>query len=1021
MMTLIIEWCLRHRLVVLMAAALLVLWGLRALGELPMDAFPDTTPVQVTVNTVAPALTPGEVEQQITLPIEQALGGLPGLSSTRSLSKAGFSQVTVVFEEEVEIQLGRQTVSERLQAVELPEGVGRPSLGPLSTGLGEVLQYVLRSDRHTAMELRTLHDWVVRPQMLSVPGVAEINAWGGFERQFHVKVDPNRLVQYGLTLEEVSEALVRNNRNVGGGVVSQGGGSSAIQGVGLATEIKDFEDILIATREGSPVRIRDVAQVEDGHEIRRGAATAGGKGEVVLGLGFMLMGQNSREVTEALEARLAQVSGRLPEGVVIEALYKRTELVDQVLETVQRNLLEGALLVIAVLFIMMGSLRAGLIVALAIPLSMLFAFDMMLRFGIAGSLMSLGAIDFGLVVDSSVIMVENAHRRLGQEAGSRSVVEIVRDAAVEVRGPTLYGELIIAIVYLPVLALEGVEGQLFRPMALTVIFALTGSLILSMTLMPVLATFALKKRPGGGQGDNALVRGLKAIYGPALDFALRRRVLVLVCAAVVVVNAAALAPGLGSEFMPRLQEQAVVVNTVRLAGVSLEESVRYGTRIEQRLMRGFPDEIAHIWTRTGTAEVATDPMGLELSDVFITLTPRERWKRGATQEELVEAMAAALEDMPGMRMIFTQPIEMRVNEMLAGIRADVGVKIYGDDFESLGRAADAIQEAVEAIPGAADVTREQVTGAPVLQIEVRREAIARHDISVDQVLAVVEALGARKVGEVRQGDRRFDLVVRLGDVAGADPESIGALLVSAPSGQRIPLRALTRIERVEAPSTINREWGKRRVVVQANVRDRDMGSFVREVQAAVARVELPEGGFVRLGGQFESYQRARSRLAFIVPVALLLIFTLLVLAYGRVVDALRVFTAVPFAAVGGVLALWLRGMPFSISAAIGFIALSGVAVLGDMVLVARVRDLLGQGVETAEAIRRAALGRLRPVLMTSAVAALGFIPMALNTGVGAEVQRPLATVVVGGMLTSTLATLLILPAMFAITAASKRG
>ena len=1015
MLSRLIELSLQHRAVVLLATLLLVAWGVWAFRSLPLDAFPDTTPVQVTVNTVAPSLTPVEVEQQITLPIERTLGGLPGLLLVRSLSKFGFSQVTVVFEDDVDVYFGRQLVSERLSALELPGEVGRPSLGPVATGLGEVFQYVLRSDRRSAMELRTLHDWVIRPQLLSVPGVAEINSWGGYARQLHVVIDPERLIQHRLTLVEVSEALRRNNRNVGGGVVHEGGEASLIHGVGLATSAEEIEAIVITAREGVPVTIGDVGRVEPGHEIRRGAVTAGGEGEVVLGLGFMLMGENSQEVTAALEARLEEVSRGLPGGVTVEPLYRRTELVEQVLETVRGNLLEGALLVVAVLFLMMGSLRAGLIVALAIPLSMLFAFDMMLRFGVTGSLMSLGAIDFGLVVDSSVIMVENAHRRLEEDTSDRSVIEVVRDAAVEVRRPTLFGELIIMIVYLPVLALEGVEGKLFQPMALTVIFALAGSMILSMTLMPVLASLALTRREGRRRGDNVVVRGLKRLYRPALGFALRNRWSMIGAAALVVANAGVLALQLGSEFMPRLREQAVVINTVRLAGVSLEESVRYGTRIEQRLLREFPDEIAHVWTRTGTAEVATDPMGLELSDVFITLTPREAWTRGATQDELVSQMSASLEGMPGMRMIFTQPIEMRVNEMLAGIRADVGVTIYGDDFAVMGDLADQVLNRVTAIPGAADVTREQLTGAPVLQITVRRDAIARHGISADHVLATIEALGTLKVGEVRDGEQRFDLVVRLEDRYRGDPEAIQEILLTAPGGERIPLRELTNVERVESPSTIHREWGKRRMVIQANVRGRDVGSFVADVQRAVDEVRMPEGYFVRLGGQFENMERAKARLMWVVPAALLLILTLLYVTYGRAIDAARVFTGVPFAAAGGVVALWLRGMPFSISAGVGFIALSGVAVLGDMVLVSTIEQLRAQGVEGSEAIRRAAEGRLRPVLMTATVAALGFLPMALNTGVGAEVQRPLATVVVGGMVTATLATLLILPAMYAAT------
>ena len=1010
MLNRLIDLSLRHRGVVLLASAILVVAGLVSFKHLPFDAYPDTTPVQVTVNAVAPALSPLEVERQITFPLEQAIGGLPGLTEVRSVSKFGFSQITAIFDDDTDVYLARQVVGERLQTVELPEGVGRPSLGPVSTGLGEVFQYLVESDELSARELRTLHHWVVRPQMLQVSGVAEINTWGGYEKQYHVVFDPDLLIKYELTLDEVAAALRRNNANVGGGVLDRGGEAQIVQGVGLAGGIRDLERIVVSAQDGVPIHIRDVARVEEGHQVRRGAVTAEGRGEAVLGLGFMLMGENSRELTQRLEARLADVQASLPEGVRLQPVYSRTELVDKVLHTVRDNLLEGALLVIAILFAFLGNLRAGVIVALAIPLSMLFAFNAMLYFGIAGSLMSLGAIDFGLVVDSSVIMVENAARRVAEDTTGRSVREVVRDAAVEVRKPTLFGELIIAIVYLPILALEGVEGKLFQPMALTVIFALAGSMIFSLTLMPALASLVLKRRKG--HRDNLLVRTLQRAYRPMLSWALSRRVLVLGLAALVLGNAVFLASRLGSEFVPRLREQAVVINTVRLAGVSLDESVRYGTQIERLLLAEFPDEVAHVWTRTGTAEVATDPMGLEVSDVFLTLTPRDRWRRGRTQDELMQQMSAVLDGMPGMRSVFTQPIEMRMNEMIAGIRADVGIKIFGDDFDVLRARADEIRRVVEQVPGAADVTVEQVTGLPILRIEVDRDAIARFAIPVDEVLELVESLGTRRVGEVVEGQMRFDLVLRLDDRYRDDPRRLERLLVTAPDGQRIPLGQLASIAVVEGPSTINREWARRRITVQANVRDRDVGSFVADIRSAIAGVDLPPGYYVRYGGQFEHLERARERLMVVVPIALLLIFSLLYITFGRARDALLVFTGVPFAAVGGVVALWLLGMPFSISAGVGFIAVSGVSVLGQLVLVSRARQLMEVGRNLAEAIREAAETRLRPVLMTGLVAVLGFVPMALNTGVGAEVQRPLATVVIGGVITSMLATLVVLPVLY---------
>lgn len=1007
----LIGLCLRHRVAVLLAFGVVVAVGLSALRRLPFDAYPDTTPVQVQINAVAPALAPLEIERQVTAPIEQAVAGLPGLVEVRSLSKFGFGQITAQFSDATDIWLARQVIAERLSHVELPAGVEPPTLGPVTSALGEVFQYLVQSHTLSAAELRTLHHWVIRPQMLQVPGVAEINTWGGFEKQWHVVFDPALLIKHDVTLDDVAEALARNNRNVGGGLVAQGGEARLVQGVGLL-DPPDIERVVIAAREGVPIRVGDVAKVVEGHEIRRGAVTAEGEGEAVLGLGFMLLGHNSRELTQRLEARLADVARSLPEGVELTPVYRRTDLVDAVLQTVQENLFEGALLVIAVLFALLGSLRAGLIVALAIPLSMLFAFEGMLQFGIAGSLMSLGAIDFGLVVDSSVIMVENAARRVDEDDTGRPVLDVVRDAAVEVRRPTLFGELIIAIVYLPILALEGIEGKLFRPMALTVIFALAGSMIVSLTLMPVLASFALRR--GSHPREPRLARWMTSLYRPVLGFVLRHRTAVIAVAVLVLANAAWLSTRLGQAFVPRLMEQAIVVNTVRLAGVSLDESVRYGTRIEQVLLETFPDEIAHIWTRTGTAEVATDPMGLEVSDVFMTLHPRDRWTKASTQDTLMASMASTLEQMPGMRAILTQPIELRMNEITSGVRADVGIKLFGDDFAVLEAQADRIRQVVERIPGAAGVTVDQLTGQPVLRIEIDRDAIARYGIDAERVLTLVETIGTRHVGEIVEGQRRFGLALRLDPRYRDDPEALGRLLVLAPDGQRVPLGRLARIERVESPSTISREWAQRRIAVQANVRDRDVGSFVAEVRAALdAELELPPGYAIAFGGQFEHLERARERLMWVVPLALLLIVSLLYLSFGHFGDALLVFTGVPFAAVGGIAALWLRGLPFSISAAVGFIALAGIAVLGQLVLVSRIRQLTEQGMPSLDAIAEAARTRLRAVLTTALVAALGFVPMALNTGIGAEIQRPLATVVIGGIATSLLATLVVLPALYA--------
>jgi len=1013
MLNAIISCSLRYRFLVIALTVLLVITGVFSVTHLPVDAFPDTTPVQVQINTVAPALSPLEIEQQITFPVEQAIGGLKDLKEVRSVSKFGLSQVTVIFEDGVDIYFARQLVMERLGTVELPEDLPSPTMGPVATGLGEVFHYILTSRTRSLSELRTIQDWIIRPQLRSVSGVAEVNSWGGRERQYQVVVEPARLLKYDLTLLDVFEALRQNNLNVGGGNITRAGESLLVQGVGLLTTLEEVENVVIKSEDGAPVYVRDIGKVVDRHEIRRGAVTCGGKGEAVLGLGFMLMGENTRKVTERMKERMAQIRPSLPEDVEVTTVYDRTELVDHVLHTVQENLFQGAILVIAVLFVFLGNLRAGLIVASAIPLSMLFAANCMLQAGVAGSLMSLGAIDFGLIVDSSVIQIENSVRRLAHDGGERSRIDVVRDAAIEVRKPTMFGELIIMIVYLPILTLEGMEGKLFRPMALTVIFALAGSLVLSLTLMPVLASLLLPRRPR--ERDPLVVRAAKCAYAPLLDLVLQRRAVVLVAAAGAIVGGVFLATGLGTVFIPRLSEEAVVINTVRLAGVSVDESVRYGTRVEKLLLESFPDEIRHVWSRTGTAEVATDPMGLELTDIFLTLNPRDQWVRAETQAELVELMEAELAGMPAMRTIFTQPIEMRVNEMVAGVRSDLGVKLFGDDFETLESLGDRIAGILESVPGASDVTVEQVTGQPLLEVRVRQDQLARYGIPAGDVLDFVASIGNVQVGEIRQGQVRFPLTVRLPDEYRTDPERVGNLLIPSASGERLPLYRLADLRITDGPSTINREWSKRRLIVQCNARGRDIGSLVKEAEKRIAsQVDFPAGYFVRFGGQFEHLERARRRLMIVLPLALLLIFLLLYLTYGRVTDVLRIFMTLPLSAIGGIVALHLRDMPFSVSAGVGFVAMSGVSVLGDMVFVSFLRDLLDRGRSVGEAVREAALTRLRPVLMTGLVASLGFVPMALNAGVGAEVQRPLATVVIGCVLTSTMLTLFVLPVFYSL-------
>jgi cobalt-zinc-cadmium resistance protein CzcA len=1013
MLSAVITWSLNHRFMVLAITLVVIIMGAAALQRLNIDAYPDTTPVLVQVNTNAPSLAPVEIEQQVTFPVEQVLTGLSGLSEVRSISRFGLSVVTAIFEDGVDLFRARQMVSERLLAVSLPEGIDRPELGPITSGLGEVFHYVVTGPGHTLEELTTIHDWLIKPQLASVPGVAEVNTWGGRTKQYEVAVRPEALLKYGLTLDDVFDALRRNNLAVGGGSITAAGELHLVQGLSLTTNPEEIAGILIAAHDGVPIRVGDVGEVSVGHQIRRGAATAAGAGEVVLGLGFMLMGENSHEVTRRLEARLEQVATTLPPGVAVRPVYLRTELVEQVIRTVKENLTVGAILVVAVLFVFLGSLRAGLIVALAIPLSMLFAFSGMLQIGIAASLMSLGAIDFGLVVDSSVIMVENSVRRLGLEGTSRSRLDIVRDASIEVRKPTMFGELIIAIVYLPILTLEGIEGKLFRPMALTVILALAGSMILSLTLMPVLASLLL---PRGGGGHGMLAGGAaRWLYRPFLRGAIRFRYAVIALAALLLAGGAVLARGLGSEFIPRLSEGAIAINTVRLAGVSLEESVRYGVQIERLLRERFPDEVRDIWTRTGSAQVPTDPMGIEVSDIFVMLTPRSQWTRAEHQEGLVAVMEKELSDMPGMRVIFTQPIEMRVNEMIAGIRTDLGIKVFGDDLEELRGLAERIGAVVEGIPGAADVYVEQTSGQPVLEVRVDQGAIARYGVPAQHVLEVVEAVGGIAVGEVREGQRRFDLVVRLPQAFREDPAALGDVLVPAAGGERVPLRRLAHIRQFDGPASVSREWQRRRALVQCNVRGRDVGSFVAEVrQRLAAEVSLPPGYAIDFGGQFEHLERARARLMVIVPAALLMIFLLLHASTGSMRDALVIFTGAPFAALGGVLALWLRDMPFTISAGVGFVAVSGVAMLNGLVLASTIENMRQEGVPLHRAIEESALLRLRPVLMTALVASLGFIPMAVNTHVGAEVQRPLATVVIGGIVTDTLLTMVVLPALYAL-------
>ncbi len=1022
MLNWIISVSLKNRLLICVLAVALVVLGGRTLSLLPIDAFPDTTPVQVQINTTAASLNPQETEAQITIPVELAISGLPGLQNVRSISKFGLSQVVATFDDRIDIFKARQLVMERLQTVELSEGLERPQLGPIATGLGEVFHYVVRSSdtNRTLTELRVLQDWVVKPQLRKVAGVAEVNTWGGFEKQYHVVVETDRLLKYRLTFEELVEALQANNQNVGGGQIVRGGESLLVHGVGLTTNVQEIASIVIASHDGTPVRVADVATVQEDHEIRRGAVTADGRGEAVLGLGFMLMGENSAVVTRALKAKLEEVQTSLPPDIKLVVLYDRTELVDNVIRTVEHNLLAGALLVIAILFAFLGNLRAGLIVAAAIPLSMLFAGNLMLQAGIAASLLSLGAVDFGLIVDGAVVMVENTMRRLalrqhelGRVLTPEEREDVLRSAPLEVARPVAFGMGIILIVFLPILTLEGIEGKLFKPMAFTLIFALLGSLVVALTVTPVLTTLFLPKQMK--EKEPWLVRLARRCYEPALGLALRFRKVTLFVSVALFVGALFLASRMGGEFLPKLGEGAIVGTTVRLTGISVDESVAQNDMIEQRLLAEFPDEIEHIWTRLGTAEVATDPMGVELADFFLALKPRDQWKKARTQAELTETMRSLLDQVPGLKTAFSQPIEMRLNELIAGIRGDIGIKVYGDDLQELRRLGGEVQAVLAGIRGASEASVEQLTGQTFLQVRMDPQAIARYGVPTRNVLNVVEAVGSRRVGDVREGQRRFPLVVRLPDKQRTDPDALAATLIPTAAGPVLPLNQVAKITEIEGPSTINREWGKRRITVQCNVRGRDVKSFVEEAKARIgAQVPLPEGYTVEWGGQFENMERANRKLLFVVPMALALIFVLLFFSLKSVSDVLIVATGIPLGAVGGVLALWLRDMPFTVSSAIGFIALSGVAILNGLVLVTFIRQKLDAGAPVEQAVREGCLVRLRPVLMTALVAAAGFIPMAVNVGVGGEVQRPLATVVIGGIFTNTLLTLLVLPALYSV-------
>ena len=1029
MLARIIGFSIRQRWMVLAIVAALAALGVWSATRLPIDAVPDITNVQVQINTEAEGYSPLEAEQRVTFPVETAIAGIPGLDYTRSVSRYGLSQVTVVFKDGTDIYFARQLVNERIQAVksQLPPGI-EPTMGPIATGLGEIFMYSVEpkagakkpdGTEWTPMDLRTLNDWVVRPQMRTIPGVAEVNSIGGYARQYHVTPDAGRLAAIGLSLTDVVDALEANNANRGAGYVERAGEQILIRVPARASNEADISQIIVATRGGVPIRISDVADVVIGSELRTGAATQNGK-EIVLGTIFMLTGENPRIVAQAASERLKQVQASLPAGVIAQPLYDRTELVDRTIGTVEKNLVEGAILVIVVLFLLLGNIRAALITAAVIPFSMLMTLTGMVQGRVSANLMSLGALDFGLIVDGAVIIVENCLRRLG-EAQHRMGRLLDRDerfglvakASAEVIRPSLFGIVIITVVYLPIFALTGIEGKTFHPMAITVVIALTAAMLLSLTFVPAaVAMFVTGKVE---EKENRVMAWLNARYAPLLDWVMPRGRLVIGSAIALVALSAIGATRLGSEFIPNLEEGDIALHALRIPGTSLSQAITMQEGLEDRI-RKFP-EVERVFAKIGTADVATDPMPPSVADNFIILKDRSEWPDPRKpREQLVEELNAAVRQIPGNNYEFTQPVQMRMNELIAGVRADVAIKLFGDDLDQLLESGKAIETVVKGIDGAEDVKLEQVTGLPVLSVTPKREMLARYGVSVTAVQdAVATATGGRKAGEVFEGDRRFDIVVRLPEINRTNLDALGQLPIGLPGEGAgfVPLSELADIEMSVGPNQISRENGKRRAVITANVRGRDLGSFIDELRETVdAEVTVPEGYYIVYGGTFEQLQSASTRLQLVVPLALLLIFGLLFALFGSTRDAAVVFSGVPLALTGGVAALALRGIPMSISAGVGFIALSGVALLNGVVMLSFIRDLRERGMGLDAAIREGALTRLRPVMMTALVASLGFVPMALNVGAGSEVQRPLATVVIGGIISSTILTLLVLPALY---------
>ncbi|MEO6563293.1 MAG: CusA/CzcA family heavy metal efflux RND transporter [Nitrosospira sp.] len=1038
----ILRTSIHQRGLVLIAVLGMSMLGIYSYQKLPIDAVPDITNVQVQINTLAPGYSPVEAEQRVTFPIETVMAGIPHLHHTRSISRYGLSQVTVIFDDGTDIYFARQLVNQRIQEAKgkLPVGIV-PAMGPISTGLGEIFMWTIDAAEgarkaddtvYNTTDLREIQDWIIRPQMRTVKGVTEVNAIGGFVKQFHVTPYPEKLISFGLTLQDVVVALERNNLLVGAGYIEKSGEQNLVRVPGQVMNLDEIGDIILGSRQGVPIRVRDVADVIIGKELRTGAATQNGE-EVVLGTALMLIGENSRTVSHAAAKKLAEINRNLPEGVVAAPVYDRTNLVDKTIRTVATNLFEGAALVIVVLFLFLGNLRAALITAFVIPLSMLFTFTGMVANHVSANLMSLGALDFGLIVDGAIVIVENSIRRLAHEQARLGRIltpaerfTVVFDASREARRVLIYGELIIMVVYLPIFALSGVEGKMFHPMAFTVVIALVGAMILSVTFVP--AAIALFLSGKVAEKESPAVAWARKIYLPMLAAAMRNKGLTVTLAVVILVLSGLLTTRMGSEFVPSLDEGDIALHAIRIPGTSLTTAIEMQNELEKTI-KAFP-EVDRAFAKIGTAEIATDPMPPSVADIFVILKPSSEWAGPHhTKAELVAAIEKAVRQIPGNNYEFTQPIQMRFNELLSGVRADVAVKVFGDDMDTLLAVGEQIEKVLDTIPGAADVRMEQLTGLPVLSIQMDRAKMARYGLNaIDVQDAVAISVGGRTSGLIYEGDRRFELQVRLPEQLRGDIEVLKRLPISLPASNiaaggtfpalagvtaYITLGEVANFELVQGPNQVSREDGKRRAVVTANVRGRDLGSFVEEAEALVAeRVQIPPGYWVTWGGQFEQLISAAQRLQIVIPLALGLIFVLLYSMFGNFRDGLLMFTGVPFALSGGVLALWLRDIPLSISAGVGFIALSGVAVLNGLVMLACIRDLRTKGMTLDDAIQDGALTRLRPVLMTALVAALGFVPMALATGTGAEVQRPLATVVIGGILSSTALTLLVLPVLY---------